>query len=101
MEDEESLETGALVGQLPDAVEDEVYDFLADGVVASSVVVGGIFLASDKLFRMKKLSVCSGADFVDYGGFQVYEDGPGDVFAGASFAEEGVEGVVSTSDALV
>ena len=40
-----TLETGALVGELADAVQDEVDNFLADGVVATSVVVGGVFLA--------------------------------------------------------
>merc|ERR1712023_193668 len=48
VEDEEALETGAVVGQLADAVEDEVNDLLADGVVATSVVVGGVFLAGDQ-----------------------------------------------------
>merc|ERR1719181_2514751 len=33
VEDQETLETSALVGELADAVEDEVHDFLADGVV--------------------------------------------------------------------
>ena len=37
----------------------------------------------------------------DYGWFQVDEDGPGHVLAGASLAEEGVEGVVSSSNGLV
>ena len=42
---EHTLETGALVGELADAVEDEVDNFFADGVVATGVVVGGVFLA--------------------------------------------------------
>ena len=45
MEDEESLETGALVSGLADAVENKVDDFFADGVVAASVVIGSVFFA--------------------------------------------------------
>jgi len=37
----------------------------------------------------------------DDSGLQVHKDGSGDVFAGSSLAEEGVEGVVSSSDGLV
>ena len=79
MEDEESLEPGALVSQLPDAVKHKVDNFLSfkntnknfqiicldlstkrpltDGVVASGIVVSCIFLSSDELFRMEQLAV--------------------------------------------
>lgn len=58
------LEPGALVGELADPVEDDVDDLLADGVVAARVVVGGVLLASDKLFWVKQLTVRAGADLV-------------------------------------
>ena len=38
--------------------------FFADSVVTTSVVVGSIFFASDKLFRVEKLAICTGADFI-------------------------------------
>ena len=44
VEDEESLETGALVSQFPDSVQAFVNNLLADGVMTTSVVVSGIFL---------------------------------------------------------
>lgn len=53
-----------MVGELPDPVEDDVDNLLADGVVAARVVVSGVLLASDKLFRMKQLPVRAGADLV-------------------------------------
>lgn len=53
-----------MVSKLPDPVEDDVDDFLADGVVSARVVVGGVLLASDKLFRMKQLTVCACAHLV-------------------------------------
>jgi hypothetical protein len=69
--------------------------------VTTSVVVSSIFFASDELFRVEKLSVSSGTDLIDYGWFQVDENGSWDVFASTSFTEEGVEGVITTSDGLV
>ena len=53
MEDQEPLETSALISEFPDSVEDKVDNFLADGVVASCVVVGSILLAGKQLFRVE------------------------------------------------
>jgi len=101
VEDQETLKSRALIGELADSVEYDVDDFLADGVVASGVVVGRVLLAGDELLRVEELTVCSGADLVDYGGFQVDEYCTRNVFAGSSFAEEGVETVVATAHGLV
>ena len=65
MEDEETLETSALVGELSDSVEDKVDDLLTDGVVTSGVVVGGIFFAGDQLLGVEELSVGTGSDLKD------------------------------------
>jgi hypothetical protein len=43
-EDPSHLKAGALVGQLPHTVQDQVHDFLADGVVAARVVVCRVLL---------------------------------------------------------
>ena len=64
VEDQETLETGTLVGQLPDSVQDKVNDFFANGVVTSCVIVGGVLLAGDQLFRMEQLSVGASAHFI-------------------------------------
>ena len=56
MEDEESLEPGALVGKLPDPVQNQVNNLLADGVVTPGVVVGCVLLASDQLKEWRRLS---------------------------------------------
>ena len=58
------LEPGAVVGQFADAVENEVDDLLADGVVSSGVVVGGVFFARDELLRVEQLAVHAAADLV-------------------------------------
>ena len=101
MEDEESLETSALVSQFPDSVQAEVNNLFTDGVVTSSVVVGSILLARNKLFGVEELVVGSGPHFIDNGWFQVEEDSTGNVFASSSLAEEGVERIVTSSDGLV
>ena len=101
MEEEETLETSALIGQLASSVKDEVDKFLANGVVTTSVVVGGIFLASDELFRVEELTVGSSSDFIYDSGFQVDEDGTGNVLASSSLTEEGVEGIVTSTNGLV
>lgn len=64
MEDEESLKSSTLICQLADAIKHQVNNFLANGIVTTSVVVGGIFLASDQLFRVEKLAVSSGTYFI-------------------------------------
>ena len=38
---------------------------------------------------------------IDDGGFEIDEDSSGDVLASAGFGEEGVEGVITTTDGLV
>jgi len=101
VEDKETLETSALIGQFSDSVQDQVDDLLTDGVVATGVVVGGILLTGDQLFWVEKLTVGTGADLIDDGWLQINEDGAWDVLAGSSLREKGVEGVVTTTDGLV
>jgi hypothetical protein len=64
VKDEESLETGALISQLTDSVEDQVNNFFTNGVVTSGVVVGGVFLAGDELFGVEQLSISSGSNLI-------------------------------------
>jgi hypothetical protein len=53
-----------LVCELTQTVQDDIDDLFADGVVTASVIVGSIFFASDELFRMEELSVCTGPYFI-------------------------------------
>ena len=64
VEDEESLQTCAQVGQFSNAVKDEIDDFLSDGVVASGVIVGCVLLSADQLLRMEELSVGPSSNLV-------------------------------------
>ena len=101
VEDEEALEASALVSELSDSVEAEIDDFLADGVVATGEVVGGILLAGDELLGVEELSVGAGSDLIDDGGLEIEEDAARDVLASTSLGEEGVEGIVATANGLV
>jgi len=101
VEDQKTLETSALIGELSDTVEDQVDNFFTDGVVTTGVVIGGIFLSRDQLFWVEQLTVGSGSDFVNDGWFQVNEDTSWDVFAGTGFGEKGVERIVTSSNCLV
>ena len=101
VEDEETLETSALIGKLSDSVEAEINDFFTDGVMSSGEVVSSIFFTGDKLFWMEQLSVGSGSDFIDNGWFEIEEDGSWDVFTSTSLGEEGVESVVTTTDRFI
>jgi hypothetical protein len=99
--EEETLETSAVVSQLTDAVQDEVDNFLTNGVVTTGVVIGGIFFSGDQLFWVVQLTVGSGSDFIDDSWFKVNEDTSWDVLSGTSLREEGVESIITTTDGLV
>lgn len=69
--------------------------------MATSEVVGGVLLATDELLGVEELAVGAGPDLVDHGGLEVEKHGTGDVLAGTGFTEEGVEGIVASTDGLV
>ncbi len=84
VEDEEALETSALIGELSDSVEAKIDDFLADGVMATGEVVGGILLSGDELLGMEELSVSASPDFIDNGRLEIEEDAARHVLASTS-----------------
>jgi hypothetical protein len=64
-------------------------------------VVGRIFLAADKLFRMEKLTVSTSPYLVNDSRLQIYKNSAGNMLSGSSFAEESVECIVSATDSFV
>ena len=101
VEDEESLKTGTLIGELSHTIENEIDDLLTDGVVSTSVVIRGILLSGDELLGMVQLSVRSRANLVYDGGLEIDENTSGNVLSGSGLGEEGVESIITSSDGLV
>jgi hypothetical protein len=101
VEDQEALETSAVISELADAVQAQVNNFFTNGVVTTGVVVGGVFFAGDELLGVEQLAVCAGADLINDGGLQVQHHGAGNVLASASLGEEGVVGIIFDANSLV
>ena len=59
---------GTLISQLPDPVQNEVDDLFTDGVMASRIVIGGVFLSCDELLRVEQLAIDAGADLICFEG---------------------------------
>merc|ERR1719498_10539 len=78
-----------------------VHDLLANRVVATGEVVGGILLTGDQLLRVKQLTVRTRADLIDHRRLKVDEDAARDMLSGTSLGEEGVEGIVASANGLV
>ena len=87
-----------MISKLSDSVEAEINDFFTNGVMSSGEVVGGIFLSRDELFWMEKLSVGSSSNFINDSGFEIEEDSSWDVLSSSGFGEEGVEGIITTTN---
>ncbi|CAB1353872.1 unnamed protein product, partial [Coregonus sp. 'balchen'] len=110
VEDQEALEASALFA---DPIQNQVYDLFADSVMPTGVVVGCILLSSDQLLRVEELAnkelyqcyqnliVLKLSDLTNDSGLQIHKHSPGDMLASSSLTEEGVKGVVSSSNGLV
>ena len=72
VEDQEALEAGAVVRQLPDPVQHQVDDLLAHGVVPPGVVVRSVLLPGDQLLGVEQLTVCAGPDDFSSHGFCIF-----------------------------
>ncbi len=63
----------------------QVYNLLAHGVMSSGVVVSGVLLSGHELFRVEKLPIRSGPDFIYYCRLKVHKYGTGYVFSSSGF----------------
>lgn len=75
VENEETLETRAVVGNVADLVENLVDQLLSDGVVTTGVVVGSILTSSDHLLRVEQRAVGTGADLINHVWLEITVDG--------------------------
>ena len=69
--------------------------------MTTGIVVSSILLSTNNLLGVVQLPVCSRTDLVTNRGLQINVHGTGDVLPGTSLREEGVEGIISTSNGLV
>lgn len=81
VEDQEALETRAIICNMANLVENLIDEFFANRIMTTGVVVGGIFLASNHLFGMEETAVGASADFVNHIWLQITIDGAGNIFA--------------------
>ena len=81
----------SLTGDTADTIHDIVDHLLANGIVATSVVVGSILFAADQHLRVEEGAVAAGADLVDGGGVEIDEERTGDMLAAAGLSEEGLK----------
>lgn len=81
MEDQEPLQTGAVVRDSSNLVKHLVNQLLADSVMTTSIVVRRVFLPGNHLFGVEEAAVGAGADFVHDIGLEIAVDCARDVFA--------------------
>ena len=81
VEDQEALETSTAVGNTANLVEDLVDELLANGVVATGVVVRRILLAGDHVLGVEQAAVGAGADLVDDVRLEIAVNGSGNELA--------------------
>lgn len=88
---------GELTSNAADLVHYGVNLLLANGVVTTGVVVGGILLAADEELGVEELAVGAGAELVNGRGVEVDKDGTGNMLAVARLGEESFEGTGVTN----
>jgi len=74
VEDKEPLEAIALVGNLANAIQGGIQQVLANGIMATSVIVRGVLLPADELIWMEQLGIRPSTDLVDDGRLKINHD---------------------------
>jgi hypothetical protein len=87
VEDKESLKTSAAIGDATNLVEDTIDKLLANSVVTTGVVVGGVLFSGDHVLGVEEASVRSGPDLIDDIGLKIAVDGTGNVLSLAYITE--------------
>lgn len=88
VEDQETLQSTAVVGDAADTVHDIIDHLLSNGVVTTGIVVGGILLATDQELGVEERLVVTSSDLINGRRIKIDEDGAGHIFASAGLGEE-------------
>ena len=81
VEDQEPLKTGAIVCNSANFIQDLIDQLFSNSVVATSIVVGGIFLSCDQHLGVEEGAISARADLVNDIGFEIAVDCPWNIFA--------------------
>ncbi len=81
MEDEETLQARAIVGNSANFIHDLINEFFANSVVTPSIVVRSIFFAGDHQFRVEQAAVRASPDLVNHVGLEITVDSSRHIFA--------------------
>ena len=69
--------------------------------MASSKVVGNIFLAIDEFLWVEELAIKTSPHFINNSGLKIHEDSTRDVIPSTSFIKKGVKSIITSTDSLV
>ena len=69
--------------------------------MTTGIVVGSIFFARDDLLGVEELAVGARTNFISNGGLEINHDATRNVLASTGFGEEGVEGIITSTDGLI
>jgi len=64
VEDQETLQSCALIHQLANPVQNQVHNLLSNCVMSPGIVIGCILFSSDKLLWMEQLTICSSMNLI-------------------------------------
>lgn len=64
VEDQKSLKASTLVGEFADSIQHKIDDLFSNRVMTTCIVVRGILLTRNQLFRMEQLAVRASADLI-------------------------------------
>lgn len=81
VEDQETLETRAVIRNAANSVKNLINQLLANSVMATSIVVGSVLFASDHVLWVEKAAVGTSANLVDYIGLEIAVDGSRNILA--------------------
>mmetsp|Transcript_35174 Transcript_35174/g.57350 ORF Transcript_35174/g.57350 Transcript_35174/m.57350 type:complete len:429 (-) Transcript_35174:15-1301(-) len=97
MEDEETLKAGAVIRQLADPIENEVDNFLPNGVMPTRVIVRRILLPTNNLLGMVQLPVSTRPHLITHRRFQINIHRTRHMLPRARLRKEGAKSVIRLS----
>merc|ERR1719474_129842 len=101
MENEESLQTCALISKFPDSIKHQVNNLLAYGVMSSRIVIRSVLFPSDKLLRVEQLAIGSCANFINHCWLKINKDCSRYMLSSPGLREERIKRVISSSNGFI